>query len=515
MLNGKGVLEKMVTVVYPVCGTNEDAVRGLKQILNQAYEDFEVLILSQGEGAEALGTFGTDERISVDLFSAENTAQLMNRAFAMARGNWVLFIPSDVTPKPDFLSEYARVFSERVGMVYGDYEEVSPDGTIAERRLLDVEGDITERASFGRAKGFNKEAVLAVGGVDETYRRAESYDLRLRLSEFYDLVRVGKVLYSVHLSPDEACGKETASSKLFFPGEGKYGGFSYLFYDKDEEKEIERAFENYLRRIEAYLTHENAEVIYEPGERFEVMVTVVIPVYNRVRFIRKAVESVLWGTYQDFEIVVVDNGSTDGTLEEVESLCQESDKVKLIRNDRNVIAYSLNLGLRAARGKYISQLDSDDMYTPYTLERMVGHLESHPRCGMAVSYYDLIDSEDRVLDEFGVIKHLEYNRNNILRVDGIGAVRMWHKKIMLEFGGFDEGRFGHYGEDYDLYVKVSEKYDIDRIHEVCYHYRRHPGNTDAVRDPRMKIANKTLARQLALKRRIAFNRQEGNKEAER
>jgi hypothetical protein len=75
----------------------------------------------------------------------------------------------------------------------------------------------------------------------------------------------------------------------------------------------------------------------------------------------------------------------------------------------------------------------------------------------------------------------------------------------LEFGGFDEKDLGGYGEDYDLVLKCGEKYEVGRVHEVCYRYRRHADNTDVTRDPEMKICNKTLARLNALKRRKRMN----------
>ena len=295
-------------------------------------------------------------------------------------------------------------------------------------------------------------------------------------------------------------------SKLFFPGTGKYGGFSYLFYGKEEEAEIERACTDMLKRRGAFLEHDNREVTYGPDESFEVLANVVIPVHNRERYIRQAIDSVLGGTLREIEVIVVDNGSTDGTRDIVREIARRDGRVRLIENDKNIIALSLNLGWRAARGKYIAQLDSDDEYLPGTLEAMTDHLETHPKAGLAVSYYDLMDENGQVLDEFGVIKHLEYDRNNIMRCDGAGAVRVWHRKVIAEFGGFDEKELGHYGEDYDLVLKATERYDLDRVHQVCYRYRRHPDNTDARRDERMKLWNKTLARQHALKRRRELNR---------
>ena len=72
-------------------------------------------------------------------------------------------------------------------------------------------------------------------------------------------------------------------------------------------------------------------------------------------------------------------------------------------------------------------------------------------------------------------------------------------------GGFDEKELGHYGEDYDLVLKAGEKYEVGRVHKVCYRYRRHDDNTDVLRDPEMKIRNKTIARLNALDRRRKLN----------
>ena len=124
---------------------------------------------------------------------------------------------------------------------------------------------------------------------------------------------------------------------------------------------------------------------------------------------------------------------------------------------------------------------------------------------MAISYYELMDMDGNTLQDFGVIKHLEYNRNNILRVDGAGAVRVWLTSALKSLEGFDEKELGGYGEDYDLVLKVSERYEVGRVHQVLYRYRRHPGNTDALIDGHRKIRAKSLARQHALQRRRLLN----------
>lgn len=272
------------------------------------------------------------------------------------------------------------------------------------------------------------------------------------------------------------------------------------------ERQNREVFYNMLKRIGAFLDGPTRP-IPDPGfpdagpGSHSPRVSVVIPVFNRKGFIGQAIASVLSGNYSDFEIIVVDNGSSDGTIGRVESYVRQDRRVRLIKNQKNVIAYSLNTGLKAARGRYIAQLDSDDEYTADTLKEMAEYLDAHPHCALAISYYEMIDEKGQTLHKFGVIKHLEYDRNNILRTEGAGAVRVWRRSVLLEFGGFNEEEFGNYGEDYDMILKISEKYDVGRVHKVLYKYRQHPGNTDKKLHPYLRYRNKMLARLYAIERR--------------
>jgi glycosyltransferase involved in cell wall biosynthesis len=444
------------------------------------------------------------EQENVRYFSQahRNRAALFNDALEVASNDLVAVLPADILLEPEFATQIIKAFEQdpELAMVYSDYVEVTADGSVTTRSLFPYEGQIDERFPLGFVHVYDRRKVHQVGGFCEDYDHAEEYDVRLKFWGRFKVGYLDKPLYRCTMR-EESRSVDPALSKLHSPGEGARGGFSYLFYTPEMEREIEFVFKQFLQRIGAYLTHRNAVVEYDPGEVFPVAVSIVIPILNRRRFIRRTIQTVLDGTFENFEILVVDNGSSDGTQEEVRSISDP--RVRLIENNGTCIADALNRGIREARGKYIAQLDSDDEYLPDTLETMVAYMESHPRCGLAISYYDLIDEESQPLTEFGVIKHLEYDRNNILRVDGAGALRFFHKKVLFEFGLYDEANYGNFGEDYDMVLKISEKYDVDRVHKVLYRYRRHPDNTDVTREPIMKVRNKNHARQMALKRRTA------------
>jgi len=504
-----------VTIMLPIYCQDQNVQLQLDGLADQVLEDAEILVVDHcGRGATSLPARQVleMEKRAVDLPGTfDNIATMRNHALSQASGEIFLELPPNIRLHPKSCQVLLQAAQEhpKAAMFYPDFEEILPQGIRERKKLMDFFGDITERFNFGHLRAYRTAALRDLAGWDQSYNSAHDYDLQLRLMDSYEVLAIPEVLYQVQISREQAEQTSIGASKLFFPGTGKYGGFSYLFYDKDEEAEIERACYDMLRRRGAFLEHENQEITYRPAETHEVLASVVIPVYNRERFIEQAVESVLRGTLKKIEVIVVDNGSSDRTKDIVRKIAKRDSRVRLIENNRNIIALSLNLGWRAARGKYIAQLDSDDEYLPDTLQAMIDHLETHRTAGLAVSYYDLMDESGNVLKEFGVIKHLEYNRNNIMRCDGAGAVRVWHRKVIAEFGGFDEKELGHYGEDYDLVLKVTEKYDLDRVHQVLYRYRRHPDNTDIKRDERMKLWNKTTARHRALKRRAELNKKLG------
>jgi glycosyltransferase involved in cell wall biosynthesis len=231
---------------------------------------------------------------------------------------------------------------------------------------------------------------------------------------------------------------------------------------------------------------------------------VIIPLYNRAEYIGRAIESVLNGAWKDFEIIIVDNGSSDGSVGAVEKYLNEGN-IMLLKIEVNNTAGALNLGIRHARGKYICQLDSDDLYTPETLGALYSYMESNPGSALGVSYYDCIGPDDQALAEYGVVRHPEYDRNNLIRTDGLGAARIWHRCVLEELGGFDEENLGSYGEDYDLALKISEKYDILRIPYVLYRYRMNHKRAEEKTDYLMRHAKKTFARRSAIMRRRLIN----------
>ncbi len=488
--------------IIPYYETGQKITAQIESIQSLAV-DSEIIIFD--ERSAAINSSLAFENLPVKFVqrSHRNRAALFNDGCDLAKGKFVVVLPPDIEIIPAHWEFVTQTFAAaNTAIVYSDYRTISQGGNEEEEKLWPFQNNIDERFSLGFFRIYSKEILQRFNGFDEHLFYAEEYDLRLRIQDQFSVKHIDKPLYKVILR--EAGEADPVLSKLHAPGQGAKGGFSYLFYTPEMEREFEHVFTDYLKRIGAYLDHRNSEVTYSGSENFACAVSIVIPILNRKTFIQNTIQRVIDGTFDDFEILVVDNGSTDGTQEEVRSISDP--RVRLIENDGTCIAEALNRGIKEARGKYIAQLDSDDEYTASTLEAMVNYMESHPKCGLAISYYDLIDIDSNPIPGMGIIKHLEYNRNNILRVDGAGALRFFHKKVLMEFGLYNEKDYGNFGEDYDMVLKISEKYDVDRLHQVLYRYRRHADNTDVQRPAAMKVYNKNNARQDALKRRIALNK---------
>lgn len=497
-----------ITLLLPALAGGAALERSLASLIRQSAGDFLCLLATNGHRELAAALPLDDPRFRAVHDEFRNLASMKYGCFRRWPGELLAELPEGLELEPEALERLILHFRQRpaCGAAYGSYHERPVGRPDADAKTLHPRlhpGDLTERVNLGPLVVWRAVAVAEAGGWDPAFNTAQEYDLRLRLPERWTFESLDAPLATIRPGAAEtAAARSLGASKVFSPGEGPQGGFSYLFYGPAEEMEFETAFKNRLRREGAYLSRPPETA---PAGEGEIAVSVVIPFHDRGRFIGKAIQSVVDGAFQDFEILCVDNCSTDDGADVVRAWTEKDSRVKLLSSDRNVIARALNIGVSAARGRLVAQLDSDDEYTPRTLAAAVEAFEANPTWALAISYYELMEEDGTPIPDLGVIKHLEYDPNNHLRVDGAGAVRVWKRAAIVQLGGFDEEHYGDFAEDYDLVAKVAERWEVGRLHEVLYRYRRHADNTDVKRSAEMKIGNKTRIRHEAIARRRALN----------
>jgi glycosyltransferase involved in cell wall biosynthesis len=201
-------------------------------------------------------------------------------------------------------------------------------------------------------------------------------------------------------------------------------------------------------------------------------VSVVIPTYNREQLIGRSIKSVLSQTYQDFEIIVVDDASTDNTKEVINSF--NDDRIRYVRHKQNRgEATARNTGIKVARGEYIASQDSDDVWFPQKLAKQIELLQNtSPKVGVAYTGFWKIENNEKTYIPFSWVNQKEGDiHRELLKGNFIGSpATLIKKECFKKVGMFDERLF--HLVDWEMWLRVSKYYHFKFIDEplLVAHY---------------------------------------------
>lgn len=200
-------------------------------------------------------------------------------------------------------------------------------------------------------------------------------------------------------------------------------------------------------------------------------VSVIIPAYNAAKYIARTLASAIGQTYTHFEIIVVDDGSTDATAAIVQHFCERDARVVLIRKENGGVATARNAGIRAARGEFIAPLDADDVWYPEKLQAQVDLLS---RCGDSVGlvycWSKIIDEDDRpIVDithafEGDVATELMFS--NFLGNGSCALIR----RSCFDVVGYYDGTTTPC-EEWDMYLRIAERFEVRLVPRILVGYR--------------------------------------------
>jgi len=202
-------------------------------------------------------------------------------------------------------------------------------------------------------------------------------------------------------------------------------------------------------------------------------VSVVIPCYNHARYLPDAVGSVTGQTYRDFEIIIVDDGSTDGTRGVAEGLMEKNpgQAITLIGQDNEGLSSARNTGISAARGEFILPLDADDMIEPDFIEETVRVLEENPDVSVAYTDWRIFGeaTDEQKAQRIGQ----EYDFSALLGRNYIHACNLFRKKAWAEVGGYKREMSRGY-EDWEFWITLGEAGHAGKfIDRRLFLYRKH------------------------------------------
>jgi len=201
-------------------------------------------------------------------------------------------------------------------------------------------------------------------------------------------------------------------------------------------------------------------------------ITVVVPAYNSMQYLPATLESVLQQTYADFEIVVVNDGSTDNTQEYVSSLTDS--RLKMVFQENQGLAAARNTGIAHATGEYIAFLDADDLWESTKLEKQLRILENNPEVGVVYTWVAYINEQGqktgRIFKDCAEGKiWQELTIFNIIRCGSVPIVR----RVCFETCGTFDRNLDSAVEDWDMWLRIANKYNFRVVKEPLVYYRQH------------------------------------------
>jgi len=221
------------------------------------------------------------------------------------------------------------------------------------------------------------------------------------------------------------------------------------------------------------------------------LVSIVLPTYNGTRYLDQAVQSCLSQTYSNWELIIVDDASTDNTPVRIAHHMAKDSRIRSVKHETNrKLPAALNTGFSRANGDYLTWTSDDNCYRPQALAEMVSFLESQPEIDVVYSAYSVIDERGHVLQQL-VIRDLDL----LLRRNCVGPCFLYRRSVYEKTGGYAEDLF--LAEDYDFWLRVSVRFRLQLLHKDLYLYRDHGDSLTVKHEERINLAaEQALARNL-------------------
>jgi len=198
-------------------------------------------------------------------------------------------------------------------------------------------------------------------------------------------------------------------------------------------------------------------------------VTVIIPSYNAMTYLPETLDSVLQQTFKDFEVLIINDGSTDNILQWADTITDS--RVRVISQVNQRLAAARNTGIREAQGEYLTFLDADDLWEKTKLAKQVHCLDNNPDVGLVHTWTLLVNSESKPT---GILKSpvegdvwQQIVQKNTIVVSSV----MVRASCLLDVGVFDQDL--HYCEDYDMWIRLATRYQFAVLKEPLTSYRIH------------------------------------------
>ncbi|OPY75945.1 MAG: putative glycosyltransferase EpsE [Syntrophorhabdus sp. PtaU1.Bin153] len=452
-----------ISVVMSVYNGQKHIEAAIKSVLTQTYQNFEFIIIddaSTDQTPEILRNL-YDPRIR--LYRNHTNLGLtksLNRGVNYAKGACIARMDADDISLPHRFDTQLTFLEHNpdhalVGSSYYQIDDVGQIVTLVEV-LTDSSGirkGLKKQNWFGHGSVMmRKAAFIDVGGYNEAFEFSQDYDLWIRLAEKYKLANIEEPLY---------CWRSSATG-ISSAKRGKQDFYAQMAVTKGSKPG-------------------NGPLLRKSSRP---LVSVIIPTYNRPAMLAEAVRSVLQQTYEDVEIIVVNDSGIK--VEGIVISLNKKGNISYVRHARNRgLSAARNTGIALSRGEYIAYLDDDDVFLPHHIESLVTFMEDGDH---KIAYSDAYRAfQTRQGDSYTISNRdtpfsLDFDHDRILAENFIPVLCVIHKKECLQKAGlFDENL--RRLEDWDLWIRMSQEYSFAHLKEITCEFRWRDDGTSMVTGP--------------------------------
>ncbi|MHC5821913.1 MAG: glycosyltransferase family 2 protein, partial [Nostoc sp.] len=398
-------MKKTISIVITVYNRENYLAAAIKSVLDQTWSDLELLIWDDGStdrSVEIANEYAQqDQRIRVIAAKHTGIAPAIHGAVAATTGDYIGWVDSDDILAPTALEQTISILNNHplVGLVYTDYQLMDEQGNLhgigqrcqipysKERLLVDF--------MIFHFRLIRRTVYEQVGGIDPNFTYAEEYDLCLKLSEVTDFYHIAQPLYYYRRHSGNLTNEQ------FEPIRWSQKAITNALLRRGLDSQYELSMQ-----VVAHFTikskHHSQNTSNSPQQILNSLptVSIIIPTYNRKHYLSHALDSVCCQTYTDYEIIVIDDGSTDGTADWIHT---HYPQVKLLQMPTNTgAAAARNLGIKNALGQFIAFLDSDDQWLPDYLQHQIDTLKQTPTAVLSYCNYIALTREDHKGDRMSL-----------------------------------------------------------------------------------------------------------------
>ena len=484
------ISDPLVSIIIPVYNGARYVKKAIDSALKQDYPNFEIIVVDDGstDNTEQIASsFG--EKVKYFKKNNGGVASALNYAISKAQGSYIswlshddIYLPYKISKQISFLRENNWVYD----VVYSDVEFINAKGESIgatdhlnrhKRELLNIGiYPLIKGMANGCVLLIKKDAFKKVGKFKEELRTANDYDMWFRM---FRVTKVGYmpgilIKYRLHneqgTKTDARYIKESddlwiriikgLSKKEILSIEDSLLAFYIKIAQQMKSSGYKEASDCALRLAKVEYFRKNPRV------------SVILPCFNTARYLKKAIDSILNQTFVDFELIIINDGSTDDSKEVIEEVLESDFRVRVIENEKNLgISESMNIGLSNAKGEYITRMDSDDIALPDKILFQVEFLDKNKNYGVCTVDIIGIDIKgERLTKSLYPETDIPLNWLFLWRDPIPNAPCMYRRSILK---GIKFNTKFNIAEDYDLLTKLVLNTNIYQINKVLYHYRIH------------------------------------------